>query len=274
MLALIIVLLLVVALLAVLVAGLLRSHADILRALHELGAGVGDPAGGPTPASGLEPQPPAPPPLHLGPPLPAERSVADVHDLVGVTPEGDARAVAVDGADGLVLLTFLSSGCTTCAGVWTSLADPAAAGLPAGVRVVAVTKGPEFEIPAEVAARRAPGTEVVMSTDAWQDYEVPGSPFFVLVDGGAGRRLGEGVAHRLDQVAELVRRAQADERPPEGHRGPGTGLDGKAREARNDRELLAAGIGPGDPRLYPRRREDLFAPGSAPGPQPEGGDGA
>ncbi len=36
----------VVLLLAVLVAGLLRSHADILKALHDLGAGVGDPAGG------------------------------------------------------------------------------------------------------------------------------------------------------------------------------------------------------------------------------------
>ena len=35
----------VVLLLAVLVAGLLRSHADILKALHDLGAGVGDPSG-------------------------------------------------------------------------------------------------------------------------------------------------------------------------------------------------------------------------------------
>ena len=35
----------IVLLLAVLVAGLLRSHADILKALHDLGAGVGDPVG-------------------------------------------------------------------------------------------------------------------------------------------------------------------------------------------------------------------------------------
>ena len=34
----------VVALLALLVVGLLRSHAAILKQLHELGAGVGDPA--------------------------------------------------------------------------------------------------------------------------------------------------------------------------------------------------------------------------------------
>ena len=44
MLALVIVETLLVIGLAVLVAGLLRSHADILRALHSLGAGVGDPA--------------------------------------------------------------------------------------------------------------------------------------------------------------------------------------------------------------------------------------
>ena len=41
----------VVALLAVLVAGLLRSHAEILRALHDLGAGL-DPAPGEPPRRG------------------------------------------------------------------------------------------------------------------------------------------------------------------------------------------------------------------------------
>ncbi len=43
MLALVIVSTFVVLLLGILVAGLLRSHADILRSLHELGVGVGDP---------------------------------------------------------------------------------------------------------------------------------------------------------------------------------------------------------------------------------------
>ena len=45
MVALAVVLSVVVLLLAVLVAGLLRSHADILKALHELGVGVGEPSG-------------------------------------------------------------------------------------------------------------------------------------------------------------------------------------------------------------------------------------
>ena len=43
MIALVIVSTFVVLVLGILVAGLLRSHADILRSLHELGAGVGDP---------------------------------------------------------------------------------------------------------------------------------------------------------------------------------------------------------------------------------------
>ena len=43
MVALVIVSTFVVLVLGVLVAGLLRSHADILRSLHELGVGVGDP---------------------------------------------------------------------------------------------------------------------------------------------------------------------------------------------------------------------------------------
>ena len=45
MVALAVVLSVMVLLLAVLVAGLLRSHADILKALHELGVGVGEPSG-------------------------------------------------------------------------------------------------------------------------------------------------------------------------------------------------------------------------------------
>ena len=44
MVALVIVSTFVVLLLGILVAGLLRSHADILRSLHELGVGVGDPS--------------------------------------------------------------------------------------------------------------------------------------------------------------------------------------------------------------------------------------
>ena len=46
-----------------------------------------------------------------------------------------------------------------------------------------------------------------MSTSAWADYEVPGAPFFVLVDGRRSRRIGEGIANTFPQVLDLVRRA-------------------------------------------------------------------
>lgn len=291
MLALVIAESVVVVLLAILVAGLLRSHADILRALHQLGAGVGDPlrpddeaayATGTRVPVGTPRRPGSATdlPLRMGPPLPAERAATGVSDLEGVTPSGDARSVRVSGVHHDTLLAFLSSGCATCAGVWAELSEPGAAGLPIDVRVVAVTKGPELEIAGEVARRASPGLVVVMSTAAWGDYEVPGSPFFVLVDGPGGRRLGEGVATSLTQVAELVRRARLDAGPPSGgDRQPGgrpgappagqstspafaAGLDGKAREQANDAALLAAGVRPGDPSLYPAALEDLFEPGA------------
>ena len=198
MLALMCVVTVVVVLLAVLVAGLLRSHADILRALHDLGAGVGDPTGGTSHdhAAHDHAAQPVPVPLHMGPPLPGERDATSAPDLVGVSPEGDAVAIGVTGVNRLTLLAFLSSGCVTCAEFWTSLQDPVSSGFPADLRVVAVTKGPEFEIPSEVARRAGGRIAVVMSTESWGDYEVPGSPFFVLIDGRAGRRIGEGVANR------------------------------------------------------------------------------
>jgi len=254
----------VVALVTVLVAGLLRSHADILKALHDLGAGVGDPAadvtGGAASSVGAQPVP-----LTMGPALAADRDSTSAPSLAGVTPTGDARAVAPATSGALTLLAFLSTGCASCAGFWESFRRPGDLDLPPGVRLVVVTKGPEREIPGEVAALAAPGLSVLMSSDAWTDYEVPGSPFFVLVDGTSGRRVGEGVANHFRQVAELVRRAEVDAAAFRLDTTPGrdVGLDGPARESANDRELLDAGIRPGDPSLYPTSLDDLYGPPDA-----------
>ncbi|HEY4929526.1 MAG TPA: hypothetical protein VIH95_10285 [Acidimicrobiales bacterium] len=266
MIALSVVLSAVVLLLAVLVAGLLRSHADILKALHDLGAGVGDPAGGTLTATSSATSAGGDSfPLTMGPTLAPDRDSISAPPVAGVTPGGDAQAVApaTDGA--LTLLAFLSTGCASCAGFWDAFRQPERLGLPAGTRLVVVTKGPEREIPGEVAALAAPGLVVVMSSDAWTDYEVPGSPFFVLVDGTAGCRVGEGVANHFSQVAELVRRAEVDAAAfTLGRRaGRDVGIDGPARESANDRELLDAGIRPGDPSLYPTSLEDLYGPPDA-----------
>ncbi len=183
--------------------------------------------------------------------------------VAGVTPKGDALAVAVTGHDTLTLIAFLSSGCATCAGFWDAFQKPDELGLPDGTRLLVVTKGPEYEIPAEVDAKAREGLLTIMSTEAWGDYEVPGSPFFVLVDGGSARRIGEGVAHHFSQVVELVRRAQVDVRPfglASRSQVFAEGLDGPTRESANDEELLAAGIHPGHRSLYPRSLSDVFTP--------------
>jgi hypothetical protein len=253
MVALVIVSTFVVLVLGILVAGLLRSHADILRALHELGAGVGDPATAPAAAAPVTFTPPA-----SSPPLGAALAVA------GVTPTGDARAIAVDNSDDFTLLGFLSSGCTGCAAFWDALQEPGRLQLPDRTRVVIVTKGPEREIPSEVLARATGRVPVVMSTDAWIDYEVPGSPFFVLVDGATGHKVGQGVASHVGQLAELVRRAEHDREHASGTRGRGeASLAGPAREAAADDVLAAAGILPGDASLYPRTLDDVFPHGRA-----------
>jgi hypothetical protein len=269
MLALLIAVICAVALLTVLVAGLLRSHADILRALHSLGAGVGDPA---RRADGDEhqdrPRTAATSMATYGAPLAGERSTK-AHDLIGVTPEGTAIALAVNGPGRLTLLAFLSSGCVSCRRFFDELADPKGVGLPSRVRVVAVTKGPEHESAPEVAALAGRRMTTVMSSDAWSDYEVPGSPFFALVDGDAQRRIGEGVGGAPAQVADLVRRALADRealgRTGSARNGSGSGseavigLSGPAREADNDRRLIQVGVLPGDASLYPSTLADIFA---------------
>jgi len=262
--ALVIVSTFVVLVLGILVAGLLRSHADILRSLHELGVGVGDPAAAVPVAA----------PIALTTPTPsAGTSLGPAPAVAGVTPAGDARAVAVDNGDQLTLLGFLSSGCTSCAAFWEALQDPDRFELPARTRVVIVTKGPDREVPAEVRSRANGRVPVVMSTEAWVDYQVPGSPFFVLVDGATGRKVGQGVASHVGQLAELVRRAEHDREPDAAGRrrgraaagGGGGALDGPAREAAADDVLRAAGVHPGDPSLYPRTLDDVFPFGRAAG---------
>jgi hypothetical protein len=238
--ALVVALLCAVLLLGVLVIGLLRSHADILRALHSLGAGIGDPTAADADSVG-------PVPITMGPSLPKERG-SGAPDVLGTTPSGDAVAIATTSAE-LTLLAFLTSGCGTCHVFWKGLASPGALPLPAGTRLVIVTKGAELESPDLVAGLAPRGVDVVLSTDAWKDYEVPAAPYFALVDGVAGHRVGEGLASTVEQLAGLIERVVQDgnhrvRREP-------VHLDGIEREEDNDRALLASGIRPGDPSLYP-----------------------
>jgi len=249
----IVVLAIVVALLVLLVAGLLRSHAEILRRLEALGAGEGA-ASRTTPKTA--PGVPGPPDV------PAGRAAADVS---GATLAGGARALRVAGVPGDTLLLFLSSGCLTCRAFWQAAAAPAALQLPAGTRLVVVAKDLDEESPSALAELAGPATELVLSTSAWRSYGVPGSPYAVLVDGPAGRVRGEGTGADLDQVARLLAQATGDlawvgEAAPAARRGAAAkARSDAARERDTDAELLAAGIVPGDPSLYPGSQGDLAA---------------
>lgn len=221
-----------VALLGLLVAGLLRSHADILRALHELGASL-DP-GRPEPGSARR----GPQPISLAP-VPG---AGPAHDLVGETLDGADAAVAVAGTRHDTLLAFLSTGCHTCQPFWTAFAD-GAAGLPEAARLVVVVQTEE----SESALRRlaAPGLTVVRCSAAWEAYQVPGSPHFVYVDGPRARVVGEGTASTWPQVLDLLGQARAD---AAARHQPAP--DPRDNAERIDLELAAAGIGPGHPSLF------------------------
>lgn len=242
----------VVALLTVLVLGLLRSHAEILREIHDLREGTG--TAGPLTSDRVRP----------GVSLPRGTNAAALGaDVIGVDPEGDAVKVAVSGQEHSTLLLFLSSGCLTCRGFWDALGDLGALGLRPGVRPVAITKGPEEESLSSIVALAPGGVLTVLSTPAWDDYEVPVAPYAILVDGGTGQVLGEGAAATWEQVRDLMHQALDDaglggdedlrRRVEALRRRRGATGD---RDARTDATLLAAGIGPDHPSLRPELAVD------------------
>ncbi len=262
----------VVALLAVLVVGLLRTHAEILRRLHDLGAGVYGDDGDDAPAGPVGPAPVA---LRTQPGVSEPRSRdTPAYDLAGTTPDGAAAAVSVVDRPHTTLLAFLSSGCTTCRGFWDAFAEGAGDELPGlDTHLVVVTKGPQNESVSKVAELARDRVRTIMSSEAWADYEVPVSPYFVLVDGRTGRVLGEGSGTTWTQVAGLLEQACADAgltttgRSASGGGGGrrGLGPNGPSREQRADDELARAGIGPGHPSLYGRvdPTTETATPGSA-----------
>jgi hypothetical protein len=237
----------VLALLTVVVIGLLRSHGEILRQLHALGAGL-DPDAREAPVS-----------LRPRGDLPRDGSgLGAAADLTGAGLYDDAVSIPVINVQHRTLLAFLSSGCLTCRGFWDAFDRPDTLGLPADVRVVVVTKDAAEESLHTIRELAPRDLAVVMSSAAWEHYTVPGSPYFALVDGAAGRVVGEGTGASWDQVKSLLAHADGDAAA----QGAVVGGGAAATEARIDLELLAQGIEPGDPRLY-RTADELTS--DAPG---------
>jgi len=219
-----------IVLLGLLVVGLLRSHAEILRKLHQLGAGL-DPDATASVATAVA--------------APVRRTSSTGFDLAGVSPGDEAVRIGVVGARQNTVLAFLSSGCLTCGGFWDTFGSVDRLAVPGGARLVVVTKGPEAESESRIRELAPDAFPVVMSTSAWTEYKIPHTPFFVYVDGPTGRIIGEGSAQTWEQVVSLWSQALADDA---GRSGGG--------EARADRELLQAGILPGHESLYPAPVKD------------------
>jgi len=174
------------------------------------------------------------------------------HDIVGVTPGGSPTKVSVAGAHGLTLLAFLSSSCRTCETFWTAFAEPDLDLPNPRTRLIIVGQDPPLESETAFAGLAPPGVKAVLSSAAWQDYDVPGSPYFALVDGTNNRMVGSGTAGNWDQMRNMLRTALGDylrEIDPE--RGS---TSGRVRERRADQALAAAGIGRDHPSVNPEPR--------------------
>ena len=257
--AVVVLLALAVGVLGVLVVGLLRTHAEILRRLSELGAGVYDDDGAEASAAGgirspveIRTRPGVPEPRDQ-----AEPVTATAFDVSGVTPDGSAVAAGVVGRDHTTLLAFLSSGCGTCADFWRAFGDGAGTRLPGrDARSRDRDQGADARERARGRRVGAPGRHDRHVRLRLRQLPRAGQPLFVLVDGPSGNVVGEGAAASWAQVANLLAQAAADA----GHDldapltpSPAGRLTGPERSRRADDELRAAGIGPGHPSLYPDR---------------------
>lgn len=210
---------LLLVLLTLLVVALLRSHAEILRRL------------GPPEAEGRRL------------PEPSARSGGrEGRDIAGATLAGDALAIGLGEESPPTLLAFLSSGCAVCERLWQELRAGRPPGLPPGVRLVAVVKDASAESPARLRMLAPAAVPVVMSSEAWRDYAVSATPYFVYVEGG--RVQGEGSASGFKEILSLLRDATAD----------GRQQGGRADEV--EHVLAAAGIERGHPSLYPAGRPE------------------
>ncbi len=102
-----------------------------------------------------------------------------------------------------------------------------------------VAQDPAHDSESKLAELAPVGVRTVCSSDAWTAYEVPGSPYFALVEGPTGRVVGAGTATSWSQVHGLLSQALGDESM------------GGAGSGSVDDALAASGIGPGHPSLYP-----------------------
>jgi hypothetical protein len=234
--AVVIALAVVVVLLGILVVGLLRSHADILRRLESVGAGL-EGVGHDHDSSQITLT------RKAGTAVPDRR-------IAGVTPDGESVVLSLATGADPTLLAFLSTTCSSCTPFWEGLEASSMYFGGHRHRVVVVTLGESEESPSRAQSLAKPGVDVVMSSSAWSEFEAPGAPYFILIEPGTSRVIGEGSAMTYESLVEFLTDATNDQKwdlHVGGHE--------ISEENRIDADLRQAGILPGDPRLYPKKGE-------------------
>src|SRR5438105_12364768 len=118
----------ILILLSLLMAGLLRSHAEILRRLGTTGeASAPRPVAAPSIAPAHEDGTDVPAPVRI---------TVRAPDIAGHTLSGEPVQIAPAGARGGSLIAFLSSGCTTCQGFWDAFQPEVRQPIPGGARLI------------------------------------------------------------------------------------------------------------------------------------------
>lgn len=226
----------VVFLLGLLVLGLLRSHADILRRLESVGAGmegVGHDHGSSQ--------------ITL-----TRRDGPVVRDIrvTGLTPNGEPVVTSLATGHDPTLVAFLSTTCSSCTPFWEGLESSELYFGGRRHRVLIVTLGEVEESPTRAQSMAKPGADVVMSSATWNEFGVPGAPYFVLLEPGTGTVVGEGSAMTFESLIEFLTDATNDQKWDMRLTDPVAD-----EESRVDSELRSAGLLPGDPRLYHEKGE-------------------
>lgn len=136
--------------------------------------------------------------------LPTPRP-APTDRISGHAPRGEPVEVSLR-RSGRILLCFLATRCDGCDSFWQGLGDGASEPLPADVSCVILTKSASEADVVEVQrlSEEIGRWPVVMTSEAWHQFQVLSYPFFVLVEGASCDIVGETVGFGWADVRTMV----------------------------------------------------------------------
>ncbi len=206
-----------VALLAVVVAAQARALGAAGRRLELLERKVGrqdrrtpERAAPPVPPADSAGAKPAPQPS-TAPVPPAPEPEGDAVDVRGADPEGEPTLIPLEATEQPTVLAFLSTSCGICVGLWERMRQGELGAEVPGVTPVVVLKDAAHEDLERVRALASGQLPVVLSSEAWDDYEVPGSPYVMVVSSAPGSVVSEGSVAGWSDLVSMARSVSAGE---------------------------------------------------------------